>query len=396
MLSKISTEHLKQVCLPTPNRFLLKQKVQAAIDTATQKTLLNIAKLDGQLPGEFCIEGGWPRTENIGWTTGFWTGQLWLLWELTCHASFRHQAERLIASFVERLNNRIDVDHHDLGFLYTLSCVSAWKLTGNEQARKTAIQAAGSLLERFNPVTNVIQAWGDLNDPEQQGRMIIDCNMNLPLLYWASQQTGDDKYAAAAVRHIQQVACHIVRPDASTHHTFYLDTNSGQPRFGKTHQGYSDTSCWSRGQAWGIYGFMLSYRYTGQREYVDITRSLAHYFLNRLPDDLVCYWDLDLKGADVYRDSSAAAIAACGLLDLASALPATDQYKTYYEDAALNIVSSLIDNYLSGMEERCDGLLKHGACNVNKNKGVDACNIYGDYFFVEALTRLNQSWAPYW
>lgn len=396
MLSKISTEHLKQVCLPTPNRFLLKQKVQAAIDTATQKTLLNIAKLDGQLPGEFCIEGVWPRTENIGWTTGFWTGQLWLLWELTCHESFRHQAERLIASFAERLNNRIDVEHHDLGFLYTLSCVSAWKVTGNEQARKTAIQAAGSLLERFNPVTNVIQAWGDLNDPEQQGRMIIDCNMNLPLLYWASQQTGDDKYAAAAVRHIQQVARYIVRPDASTHHTFYLDINSGQPRFGKTHQGYSDTSCWSRGQAWGIYGFMLSYRYTGQREYVDITRSLAHYFLNRLPDDLVCYWDLDLKGADVYRDSSAAAIAACGLLDLASALPATDRYKTYYEDAALNIVSSLIDNYLSGMKEPCDGLLKHSACNVNKNKGVDACNIYGDYFFVEALIRLNQTWAPYW
>lgn len=396
MLSKISTEHLKQVCLPTPNRFLLKQKVQAAIDTATQKTLLNIAKLDGQLPGEICIEGVWPRTENIGWTTGFWVGQLWLLWELTRHESFRQQAEQLISSFAERLNNRIDVDHHDLGFLYTLSCVSAWKLTGNVQARETAIQAAESLFERFNPVSKVIQAWGDLNDPEQQGRMIIDCNMNLPLLYWASQQTGDDKFALAAAQHIQQVANYIVRPDASTHHTFYLDINTGQPRYGKTHQGYSDVSCWSRGQAWGIYGFMLSYRYTGQREYVDITRSLAHYFLNRLPDDLVCYWDLDLNGADVYRDSSAAAIAACGLLDLASALPATDRYKTYYEDAALNIVNSLIDNYSSCIAESCDGLLKHGACNVNKNKGVDACNIFGDYFFVEALTKINQTWNPYW
>ncbi|AUO67581.1 glycoside hydrolase family 88 protein [Citrobacter amalonaticus] len=396
MLPKILMEPLKKINELTPDRFLLRHKIQAAIDRVAQKTAVNINKLDGQFPGEVCIEGIWPRTENVGWTTGFWAGQLWLLWELTKNPLFHEQAERLIASFKERLDKSIDVDHHDLGFLYTLSCVSAWKLTRNEQARQTAIRAAQSLIQRFNPVSNVIQAWGDLQDPEQQGRMIIDCNMNLPLLYWAAQQTGDARFSAVAKAHIQQAARYIVRPDASTHHTFYIDIHSGKPRFGKTHQGYSDTSCWARGQAWGIYGFMLSYKYTGQPEYVEMTRRLTHYFINRLPEDFVCYWDLDLAGADVYRDSSAAAIAVCGLLDLADVLPATDPYKIYYADTALNIMNSLIDNYLSTTAEPCDGLLKHSAANVNKNKGVDACNTYGDYFFVEALMRLNQTWDPYW
>ncbi|TCV95099.1 glycoside hydrolase family 88 protein [Biostraticola tofi] len=396
MLPKIITEPLKQVKQPAPDRFLLKQKIQAAIHIAAQKTLVNITKLEGNFPGETCIDGVWQRTENIGWTTGFWAGQLWLLWELTHDGRFRDQAEQWVSSFTERLDNRIDVDHHDLGFLYTLSCVSAWKLTGNESARHTAIRAAESLVTRFNPVANIIQAWGDLDDPAQQGRMIIDCNMNLPLLYWASQQTGDSRFAAVATAHLQQAARHLVRPDASTHHTFYIDINTGQPLHGRTHQGYSDTSCWARGQAWGIYGFMLGYKYTGQSSYVELTRSLAHYFLNRLPKDGVCYWDLDLKGTDVYRDSSAAAIAVCGLLDLANTLPSTDQYKLYYEHAALNIVDSMIDNYLSPLSESCDGLLKHGACNVNKNKGVDSCNAYGDYYFVEALTRLSQVWDSYW
>lgn len=396
MLSKIRTEPLKEICVKKPDSFLLKQKIQTAIDTAAQKTLLNITKLEGQFPGEACIEGVWPRTENTGWTTGFWAGQLWLLWELTRNEKFRQQAERLITSFSERLDNRVDVNHHDMGFLYTLSCVSAWKLTGNEIARQTALRAAESLIQRFHPVSKVIQAWGDLDDPQQQGRMIIDCNMNLPLLHWASQQTGNSKFSAVAKSHLQQAARYIVRENASTHHTFYIDVNTGQPRYGKTHQGYSDTSCWARGQAWGIYGFMLGYKYTGMPEYIGITRSLAHYFLNRLPDDLVCYWDLDLAGNDIYRDSSAAAITVCGLLELSRELPVTDPYKIYYENAAMNIMNSLLDNYLSPTSEHCEGLLKHGACNVNKNKGVDACNNYGDYYFVEALTRLNQTWDCYW
>ncbi|MCS2161556.1 glycoside hydrolase family 88 protein [Scandinavium sp. H11S7] len=373
-----------------------KSKLELAINNVTLKTTKNISRLMGKFPSANCTDDLWSVTDNEGWTTGFWTGQLWLCWELTGDEQFRTQAENLIYSFSERLDKGIDIDNHDLGFLYTLSCVSAWKITGNDEAHRTAIKAAEKLITRFDPISRIIQAWGTLDDHEQRGRMIIDCNMNLPLLFWAAQQTGEKKFSSVAIAHIEQVSKYIVRPDASTHHTYYIDTITGQPKFGKTHQGYSDSSCWARGQAWGIYGFMLSYKYTGQKEYVEIARRLAHYFLNRLPKDMVCNWDLDLVGDDTYRDSSAAAITVCGLLELANALPVTDKYKSYYENVAVTIMNSLIDNYLSTVNDPCEGILKYSAYNVNKNIGVNECSIFGDYFFVEALTRLNQTWNSYW
>lgn len=226
--------------------------------------------------------------------------------------------------------------------------------------------------------------------------MIIDCNMNLPLLYWASEQTGDPRYAQAATAHAQQAARYIVREDASTYHTYYIDVNTGEPRFGNTHQGYSDTSCWSRGQAWGIYGFLLSYRYTGDKNMVELSRSLAHYFLNRLPEDDVCHWDLALLGTDAVRDSSAAAITACGLLELVNALPALDEHRAHYEEMALRIVQSLTDNYLATDDDPTEGLLKHSVYHMGSGKGVDQCCSWGDYFYLEALVRLRQTWYSWW
>lgn len=374
----------------------LKRKIDSALQSITVKLKRNIASFGDKFPAETCVNGIWPRQENIEWTNSFWPGQLWLTWEMTGDDIYRQSAENYINSFKERIEKRIHIDTHDLGFLYTLSCVNAWKLTGNETARAVALKAADTLMERYNPVARIIQAWGDLNDPEQQGRMIIDCNMNLPLLYWASQETGDCRYADAAAAHVQQAAKHIVRPDASTYHTFYMDVNTGIPRFGKTHQGYSDTSCWSRGQAWGIYGFLLSYNYGGNKDYIELSRCLAHYFINRLPDDDVCHWDLALLGTDAQRDSSAAAIAACGLLELVKALPVLDEHRAYYEEMALRIISALTDNYLSLDDESCEGLLKHSVYHMPHNVGVDECCSWGDYFYLEAMTRLRQSWGSYW
>ena len=330
------------------------------------------------------------------WTTSFWPGQLWLAWEMTGKAHYREAAERYLPSFARRIEQRIDTATHDLGFLYSLSCISAWRLTGNEAARRSALLAAERLMERFNPTANIIQAWGDLNDPEQQGRMIIDCNMNLPLLYWASEQTGDPRYAQAATAHAGQAANYIVREDASTYHTYYMDVQTGEPRFGNTHQGYSDTSCWSRGQAWGIYGFLLSYQHTGDKQMVELSRSLAHYFLNRLPEDDVCHWDLALLGTDAVRDSSAAAIAACGLLELVKALPTLDAHRAYYEEMALRIAQSLTDNYLAHDDDPTEGLLQHSVYHMGSGKGVDQCCSWGDYFYLELLARLRQIWHPYW
>lgn len=152
------------------------------------------------------------------------------MWEITGDSKYRQAAERFITSFAHRLVNRIETDTHDLGFLYSLSCVNVWQLTGNAAARDIALHAAEMMMQRYNPTAGIIQAWGDLTDPEQQGRMIIDCNMNLPLLYWASEQTGNLVFADAALSHAMQAAKYIVRPDASTYHTYYIDVVTGEPR----------------------------------------------------------------------------------------------------------------------------------------------------------------------
>ncbi|WP_330984620.1 MULTISPECIES: glycoside hydrolase family 88 protein [Enterobacterales] len=396
MTASVVTEPLRPVELYAIDRQALRQSLDAALGRVTRKLDKNITAFGDSFPGEACEGGIWPRTKNVEWTTSFWTGQLWLAWEMTGKAHYREAAERTLPSFYERIEKRIETATHDLGFLYSLSCVSAWRLTGNETARQSALQAADALMERFNPTAKIIQAWGDLNDPEQQGRMIIDCNMNLPLLYWASEQTGDARYAQAATAHAEQAARYIVRPDASTYHTYYMDVKTGEPRFGNTHQGYSDSSCWSRGQAWGIYGFLLSYLHTGDKSMVELSRSLTHYFINRLPEDSVCHWDLALLGTDAVRDSSAAAITVCGLLELVKALPTLDPHRAHYEEMALRIMQSLTDNYLAHDDEPCEGLLKHSVYHMASGKGVDQCCSWGDYFYLEAMVRLRQIWPLYW
>jgi len=356
----------------------------------------NLSDFGDRFPGETCKNGYYPLTDNVEWTSSFWTGQLWLAWEMTGDDQYRHAADKHVRSFGLRIAGRHDIQTHDLGFLYSLSCVPAWRLNQNREARGFALLAAQALLERYHEKARIIQAWGDLSDPQQAGRMIIDCNMNLPLLYWASEQTGDRRYAEVAQAHISQAARYLIRPDASTWHTYYMDTVTGEPRYGNTQQGYSDHSCWSRGQAWGIYGFVLSYIYTGDLKLIELSKRLANYFLNRLPEDEVCHWDLALLGTDAYRDSSSAAIAVCGLLELVKHLPLTDPDRVIYEERALQIMRSLTTNYLTKPNEPSNGLLKHSVYHLADNKGVDECCSWGDYFYVEALVRLTRYWKLYW
>jgi len=356
----------------------------------------NLAVFTDAFPAPSSLGGVYPAIDNVEWTNGFWTGMLWLAYEVSGEPRYRLAAERQVVGFKARLDQRINVDHHDLGFLYSLSCVAAWKLTGDVQARDTAVAAARLLLARYLPAAGIIQAWGDLSDPEQAGRMIIDCNLNLPLLYWASDVTGEPDFARAADNHIAQAARHIVRPDASTFHTFFMDPLTGAPRGGKTHQGHSDDSCWARGQAWGISGFPLVHRYKADPALIALSARLANYYLNRLPDDLICCWDLVFTGPPHPRDSSAAAIAACGLLELARALPLLDPDRVAYEAAALATVETLGTRYLLPLGAPGTGVLAHGVYHMPNQVGVDEACLWGDYFFLEALVRLTRGWEPYW
>jgi unsaturated chondroitin disaccharide hydrolase len=373
-----------------------RELINAAIATALARMRARLPRFIVQFPAPASINGTYPAIGNIEWTNGFWTGMLWLGYQLSGEETFRSAALTQVRSFKHRVEQQNHTDHHDLGFLYSLSCVAAWKLTGDETARISALQAAELLFRRYLPVAGIIQAWGDLGDPTQAGRMIIDCNLNLPLLYWASAETGDRKYRDAANDHIQRAAKYLVRPDDSTFHTFYMDADTGAPLRGSTHQGYSDDSCWSRGQAWGIYGFPLVYRYNGDASLIPLSARLAEYFLARLPADRVCCWDLIFTSDEVARDTSAAAIAVCGLLEVARQLPISDPNRGTFESAAEGILLSLINNYALAESDPGDGLLREAVYHMPNNIGVRERVIWGDYFYLEALMRVTRVWTPYW
>ncbi|MEQ9742993.1 glycoside hydrolase family 88 protein [Pectobacterium actinidiae] len=365
-----------------------------AIQDVLKKVDEMLPRFSHTFPAASASEGRYPVVEKVDWTEGFWTGMLWLAWEVTGDDKYRQVAEGLLDSFETRLDNRIKVDTHDLGFLYLLSCVNAWRLTGNERARSLALRAAELLYQRYNETAGVIQAWGDLSDPARQGRMIIDCNLNVPLLFWAASETGKACYRQAAQRHLALAARHLVRDDASTFHTFYMDIHTGHPLRGDTHQGVSDDSCWARGQAWGIYGFALGFNYTGDSELPELSRKLTHYFLNRLPEDHVCYWDLIFTPQDnAFRDTSAAAIAVCGMTELLKQLPITDPLRPAYHHAITLIAQNLRQHYFA---YHSDGLLREGVYNFGRNMGINEPNLWGDYFWFEALVRLTRIWTPYW
>jgi len=213
------------------------------------------------------------------------------------------------------------------------------------------------------------------------------------LLYWATRESGDGRYHEAAHRHARQAARYLVREDASTFHTYYFDADTGAPRYGDTHQGYRDDSCWARGQAWGIYGFVLSYAYTRDPVFLETACRVADYFLAHLPADRVAYWDLSFTdGSGEERDSSASAIAASGLLELVRWLPEGEGER--YGRAAQDMLASLSEGYAAPPES--NALLLHGVYGKPNGSGIDEANLWGDYFYLEALTRLSRDWKPYW
>lgn len=336
---------------------------------------------------------GYPPGSHTGWTTGFWAGMLWLAYELSRSDRYRVAAEVQVGRFANRLDRKIDVDHHDIGFLYSLSCVAAWRLTRNEHARQTALSAADQLMTRFLDKPGVLQAWGTLDDPEQRGRTIVDSLMNLPLLFWATEQTGSTRYASAATRHAETLMRDLVRRDGSTYHTFYFDVATGAPLYGRTHQGQRDESTWSRGQAWAMYGFALAYRYTRDERFLRTAERVSEVFLQHTPSDTIAYWDFDFAdGSPEPRDSSASAIAACGLHELARWT-----HSAHHHTVAEDIVQTLVQCCAPNPANHSDALLLHGTQNRNTQTGVDEANLWGDYFYLEALTRLSHpAWTPYW
>ncbi|WP_139999632.1 glycoside hydrolase family 88 protein [Paenibacillus paridis] len=362
------------------------------VEQAWQKVILKIDRTSKSIGASFpngSANGRYERSSPHDWVAGFWPGLLWLVYRET-----KKEPMKLLAMECERQISQtlweFDPLHHDVGFMFGLSSMNQYLILQDEDAKRHALMAASLLAGRFNPVGGFVRAWPNWGGEDHSGWAIIDCLMNLPLLYWASQEIDDPRYRHIASLHADTVLREFVLSDGSVHHIVSFDPETGERIEALAGQGYAKDSAWARGAAWALYGFALCYCYTGKEDYMKAAKRIAKFYIDHLPADKVPYWDFRMPNASnaVPRDSSAAAIAASGLLELAILLPGEEgaEYKLVAEE----ILHSLYENY-GAWELDEEGLLLHATGYFDKGIYVDAPLIYGDYYFVEALLKLKNS-----
>ena len=208
-----------------------KEMAKKAMEEAVRIVRADLPVFTDHFPSSNSFGGFYEATENVEWTTGFWTGAVWLAYEYSKEECFKEAALVQVDSFFERIKNKIDVNHHDMGFLFSLSCVAAYKLAGSERGKEAALMAADHLAERYREKGQFLQAWGNVGEPAEY-RLIIDCLLNLPILYWASEVTGERRYAQMAENHIKTAMKCILREDDSTYHTYFINMETGEPAYG--------------------------------------------------------------------------------------------------------------------------------------------------------------------
>ena len=333
---------------------------------------------DSMVPRSF-DKGKYDLITNRDWCCGFPAGSYWYMYELTGDQKW----EKIAAQNTVKLNGvQYRKNTHDLGFMVFCSYGNAYRITKNEAYKTAVIEACESLISRFNPTIGSIKSWDWAK--QWQFPVIIDNMMNLEMLFWASKETGDPKYRDIAITHANTTLSNHFRPDMSSFHVVDYDTITGQPVAWQTHQGLSDDSSWARGQAWGLYGFAVCFRETGDVRYLEAAKKIAAFTKENLPEDLVAYWDFnDPAIPNTHRDASAAAITASALYILSSV---TDQGKEEYAALADNILSSLSSpQYLAELGVNGGFLIQHCVGNKPKNSEVDTPLNYADYYYLEAL-----------
>lgn len=325
------------------------------------------------------------------WTNGFWGGMLWQMYHVTGQEKYKQYAniaeDKLDACFEQFYGL-----HHDVGFMWLPTSVANYQLTHNPTSRKRALHAANLLAGRYNPVGEFIRAWNDLSEGDTRGWAIIDCMFNIPLLYWASTETGDPRFRHIAERHADTVMNTFVRPDGSVHHIVEFDPFLGGVVKTYGGQGYENGSSWTRGQTWGLYGFMMSYRHTGKEDYLYTAKRIAHYFIANIPESGIIPVDFRQPKEPAYEDSTAAAIAACGLIEIAKVVG--EHEKDLYLGAALKLLRTL-DEQRTDWSSDCDCIVQNGSAAYHSSTHHQSI-IYGDYYFIEAILKLKGKDLYFW
>lgn len=330
----------------------------------------------------------WKYVGIRDWTSGFWPGILWYIYEDTQNAQWKQAADSFsMALAPDAYSKSFD---HDLGFMLYNSLGNGYRLTGDTAYKAILLAAADSLATLFNPKVGTILSWPSM--VKKMGwphNTIIDNMMNLELLFWAAKNGGGHRLYDIAVTHAETTMAHQFRPDYSNYHVVVYDTTTGKVLERVTHQGYSDSSMWARGQAWAIYGFTMVYRETKDPKFLSFAEHVAGIYLKRLPSDKVPFWDFDAPHIpDEPRDASAAAITASALLELSTYVKNEDSSHQYYQDAVDMLTSLSSDMYQS--RDSSDAFLLHSTGSKPDNSEVDIPIIYADYYYLEALLRLDR------
>ncbi|MBS1747165.1 MAG: glycoside hydrolase family 88 protein [Bacteroidetes bacterium] len=362
-----------------------------------------IVPSDNAFPRTMKKDGSLYCTDIYEWTSGFYPGILWYLSEYSGDASLQDSALK----WTEKLEPlKTNTSTHDIGFMMYCSYGNAYRITKNEKFKQLLVQSADALATRFNPKTGVIKSWDGFTSWHDGKKyyfpVIIDNMMNLELLFFASKVTGNPVYKNIAIAHATTTMKNHIRKDYSSFHVILYDTVSGKPIKGETAQGYADNSTWSRGESWGIYGFTMVYRETGDAQFLKTACGMADYFLNNkmLPSDKIPYWDFNANMVGYvpgnksnawnvpvdYRDASAAAITASALFELSTYCDKEKSKK--YLDAAKEILHALSSPVYRAKEgTNADFILMHSTGSIPHNSEIDVPLVYADYYYIEALHR---------
>jgi len=327
------------------------------------------------------------------WTCGFFPGQLWYLYNLTGDSTWKDHASTWTNGISGQQYN---TGTHDVGFMVFDSFGKGYELGGMTSYKSVILNAAQSLSTRFNPTVGCIQSWGAGNhcvyDPNVKTNypVIIDNMMNLELLFWAAANGGSSNFYNIAVTHADTTLKNHIRSDGSTYHVVDYVPSNGAINIRCSAQGYFDESTWARGQAWCVYGFTMTYRYTKLSRHLQAAQTCADVYVKHLQSDNIPLWDFDWDGDTGYhyRDTSSAAIAASGLLELATFSDSSKPYHTVAE----NIIAALNSTAYLGTYDKTEGVELHSIGNYPANGQIDVDLIYTDYYLLEAIRRLRYGW----
>jgi unsaturated chondroitin disaccharide hydrolase len=370
-------------CSSSKNVVLNESRINHIINFASSQLIKTTESYGDSIlfPRSTGDDGNWKTVPPRDWTSGFFPGCLWYVSDLKHDSRFQKLAERWTTGLTDQ---QYLTQTHDVGFIIFNSFGKGYEFTNNESYKPIILQAARSLMTRYNPKVGCIKSW----DGRKWGYpVIIDNMMNLELLLWSSRNGGTQEMHDAAVSHARQTAKNHFRSDGSTYHVVDYDTLTGKVIVKETHQGFANESVWARGQAWAIYGFTMAFRYTQEPEFLEAAIKSANWFIDHLPVDHVPYWDfLSPNIPNDEKDVSAAAIAGSALLELKDYTSDSTQ-KSKFEESAFEILNALCSsNYLSE-GTKSFGILNHAVGNHPKDSEIDVSLIYADYYFLEALSR---------